>query len=230
MLYENLLELIAPTRCSGCDRFSELLCERCLRVAHGYQPLYACKKCAAPFGELVCTECWDEEFAFSGAVALGPFESPLSRSVVLYKDKNEQRLARFLGTLLALRVRLEYGHWTQGVTWVPPSRGALRVRGFDHAGNLASEVARVLGVPVRATMSHVKSFDLRKLDKQERKEAVEGGFVRRPGSEVSAFLKGKQILLIDDVMTTGATLNEVATRLLEGGAGEVRVAVIARTW
>lgn len=230
MWYEELLELIAPTRCSGCDRFSELLCERCLSAAHTYQPLYACKKCAAPFGELVCTECWDEEFVFSGAVALGPFELPLSRSVVLYKDKNEQRLARYLGALLALRVHLEYGTWVQGVTWVPPSKGALRVRGFDHGGKLAAEVARVLGVPARATTDHVKSFDLRKLNKQERREAVQGGFVRRSHPEVSSFLRDRQILLIDDVMTTGATLNEVASKLIEGGAREVRVAVIARTW
>lgn len=232
--FTELLEFVAPTRCAGCDAFGALLCSSCLEEMHRYQTNFACRRCAAPFGELVCTECWDEAFVFTQALALGTFEPPLAKSVVVYKDKNEQRIACYLGVLLGMRALLAYGRWADLVTWVPPSRKALRRRGFDHGALLAQSIAEVLGVEALATCQHVKDFDLRPLSKEQRKAAVAGGFrLMDTGcarSEMAVHLAKRSVLLVDDVMTTGSTLNEVARLLLDAGAREVRVAVIARTW
>lgn len=227
LLFENLLEIIAPTRCSSCNDFGPLLCDVCLRKIHRYASQFSCQKCGAPYGELVCTECWDEAFNFSRALALGPFEPPLSRAVVTFKDKNERRLGQYLGRLIGAKICCSFGAWGDVITWVPPSKGALRRRGFDHGKVLAQGVADTLGLPLESFCAHQKRFDLRKLNKQERKIAIEGGFSLKGNAQ---HIYAKDIVLIDDVMTTGATLNEIARMFLGAGAQEVRVAVVARTW
>ena len=226
-MFDDLLELIAPTRCSSCDLFGQLICDACLNEVHGYSSQYACLKCAAPYGELVCTECWDETFNFSQAVSLGPFEPPLSRAVVTFKDKNERRLGRYLGFLLGQKVSLLWKGWGDVIAWVPPSRLAVKRRGFDHGELIARGLQQALKMPIGLFCTHQASFDLRKLNKEERKSAVKQAFslCKNAGQ-----LKERNIVLVDDVMTTGATLNEISGMFLDAGAREVRVAVVARTW
>lgn len=224
---EALTEFCFPTRCAGCDKPGELLCSECLQIIHANKTEYACASCAAPYGFLICTECWDEEFAFTRALSLGALESPLSKVCVLLKDANEQRLGQYVGRLLGQRVKASFGDWADTLTWVPPSQDALRRRGFDHGALLAQGVATILGLKAVALSKHIKKFDMRALAKSERKEAASRAFAFAGSPEV---IVGRNVLLIDDVFTTGATLHAVSTVLLEAGAREVRVAVIARAW
>lgn len=224
---DEALELCFPTRCASCDDADALLCNACLKQAHSYEAEYACPLCGAPYGKLICTECWDEEFAFSKALALGTLEPPLSKACVLLKDANERRLGRYVGQLLGLRIQLAYPNWPDVVTWVPPSSSALRRRGFDHGILLAQGVSLVLGLQPQQTCRHKKSFDMRSLDRTQRKIAACQAF--EFDAPVKA-VKDKRVLLIDDVFTTGATLHAVSSTLLEAGAKEVRAAVVARAW
>lgn len=222
-LREGLFELIAPTRCAGCDLPGALLCDSCAAELLGPEQTRPCPRCGAPYGSLVCTECWSTEFAFEGSVALGSLEGALARAVVLHKDAGEERLGSLLGAMLAERVASEWPGWPDAVTWIPPTRAALDRRGFDHAAAIARPVASRLCVPVVPLLSRGRARDQRRLGRMARKRAARGTFV---ASDQAA----GRVLLVDDVFTTGATLDAAAEALLAAGAQVVRNAIVARAW
>jgi len=224
-LLQGLAELAFPTRCAGCELPGALLCDTCRDALPRIDTVGRCPRCGAPFGYLTCTECWTREWAFSAAVALGEFEAPLARAVVLHKDAGERRLAAVLGILLAEQVAEVWPAWTQAIAYVPATRVAYRRRGFDHGLALARALAETLGVPLLAALDRGRALDQRALGRTERAENAAGTFSANEHLQLPA-----RVLLTDDVFTTGATLDAAASVLLDAGAGEVRVAAVARVW
>ncbi|NTW28695.1 MAG: ComF family protein [Coriobacteriia bacterium] len=222
-ILESLAELVFPTRCAGCELPGELLCRACRESLPLIDLTGACPRCGAPWGRLVCTECWDREWKFEAALSLGEFEAPLARAVVLHKDAGERRLASTLGTLLAEKIGAEWPAWPGGIAFVPATREALRRRGFDHGRAIAAAVAAGLEVPLVPALIRTRALDQRLLGRDARKANAAGTFA------VTASVVGR-VLLVDDVFTTGATLDDAARALLEGGAAAVRVASVARAW
>ena len=231
---ETLGELIAPTRCAGCERQGALLCPDCLEaLSRDYLVQQSCSKCAGPYGALTCTECWEIEYSFEAALSVGILDGPLARAVVLMKDANERRLAGILGGILAKHIRLHWRDWLTDkgvITWVPATKEAIRRRGYDHGELLAQAVANHLAVPaipLLARRPKIKARDQRGLSRDER-------FI---GSEQFSFAKEKdlaqhisKVLVIDDVFTTGATVEAAATTLAQAGIPHIRVAVLGRAW
>lgn len=220
----SLLEVLAPTRCAGCDLPGEMLCRACMEVLPRIEDMWACPRCGAPFGHLVCTECWQSEPAFSAAMCLASFEPPLARCMTLYKDSGERRLGRLLGTLLAGRLA-PWSGWADAVVPVPASRRSVRRRGFDHTRLVAEPVAHALQVPGLDLLTVRPALDQRLLGRVDRARNMAGAFALVPDARVPP-----RVLLVDDVMTTGATLDAAAGVLLSGGAHEVRVGAVARAW
>jgi predicted amidophosphoribosyltransferase len=147
-LLDAILELAFPTRCAGCELPGDVICPTCRDNLPRVDPATSCPRCGAPYGTLVCTECWDTQWAFEGTISFGELEAPLARMVVLHKDAGERRLGPLLGTLLAERIAREWPSWADAVTYVPATREALQRRGFDHGRAIATALAEQLGVPL----------------------------------------------------------------------------------
>jgi predicted amidophosphoribosyltransferase len=153
---------------------------------------------------------------------VGSFEVPLSRLVTLHKDAGELRLTAVLAQLL----RTAAGGWTewaQAVVAVPASPAAVRRRGFDHGALLGAALAATSGVPALDALSARSRRDQRGLGASARARNATSAIRPVPGVAVPP-----RVLAIDDVFTTGATLDAAASALLEAGAREVRVLAVAR--
>lgn len=216
-----LLDLIFPPRCAGCDRPGILLCAECATRIPRIELPTACPACGAPrIGH--CVECSGRRFAFAGARCAALLGPPVSRAVVLLKDGGERRYARLLGSLLAEAAE----GWlspAEVLVPVPASPAAVRRRGFDQADDIARALGGITGSPVvRSLCAHV-SADQRALGRQERFENRRAMFALSRGAQIPL-----RVVLVDDVFTTGATLDSAARALRESGAAEVRALAVAR--
>jgi ComF family protein len=221
-LLEGLIEFAFPTRCAGCDLPGTLLCPACGERLALIDPERACPRCGAPEGTARCGECGGAAFGFAAARCAGVFEGPLARMIVLHKDLGERRLVVVLATLIVGALP-DWAGWPEAVVGVPASPAAVCRRGFDHGAALSEEVARLGGWPHLHALRCGARLDQRGLSRERRAANVAAALSIRAGVEVPP-----RVLLVDDVLTTGATLDAATRVLLAAGAAEVRVAVVAR--
>lgn len=233
-LRNALGEVLSPTRCVCCEQPGSLLCERCSREIAWIDPADACSRCGAPFGRMLCTECNGVQVDLDHCLAAAVFDGPPAQMVRAYKDAGELRLAHLLSSMLCqafLRAERSdserYGHLASSVdalTFVPATAEAFRRRGFDHMETICGDVSARLGIPVLdALVKHGRS-DQRKAGRRERALLSHGVY------EVVAPVTGLNLLVLDDVITTGATLNAVARVLKRSGAARVDGLAVARVW
>ena len=241
VVHEAVLEALSPTRCAGCERPGELICAQCLDELELIDPAFACTRCGAPYGSLVCTECTPAagEGIFDGSpirrvLAMAVFADPLPRIIRAYKDGGERRLAPLIAQMLvdcaehAEEVAPErYGGIltaADAVTFVPVTARAWRRRGFDHMEDIARAFAAETGLPVVDALVKRGSADQRALGRTGRQASARGAY------EVVADVGGERLLLLDDVITTGATIAAAASSLSASGAARVDALAAARVW
>lgn len=228
---EGLLETLYPTRCAVCDKPGVLLCDDCRRRLTYIDAWKACPRCGAAWGYLACTECNPvslgtyhiDELPFATCRNALLYDAPTKRIVTAYKDQGEQRLAETMARLMAPLLSPEVAGSLDAVAFIPATAAALRNRGFDHGLLLATHVGRALDRPVAAVLSRPRTFDQRALGTRERISNMEGAFRTAPGADVG----GKVVLVVDDVMTTGATLINASNALLAAGADTVHALTFA---
>lgn len=239
-----VLDLFWPPGCEACGQGLEPgrrgpLCEDCRREL----PLVlsrACPRCAMPLGPFeethggcYCASCGDYNLVFHRAATAGLHEGPLAALVRRYKYSPRgggAYLAGYLVELLLARLRLPECPVATGdvdLLCPAPMHWARRLeRGFDHGAELARLLARRLGLKLemgnlvkpRATPPQAG------LARAARLSNLDGAFaVRRPER-----FRDRVVLLLDDVLSTGATLEQCARALRAAGAREVRVAAVAR--
>jgi ComF family protein len=165
-----------------------------------------------------------------GVVTAGVYSGSLEKAVLRLKRTPDRRLSRFLARLLVESLEEQLGpgaHAWTALAPVPLHSSRLRERGFNQAALLAHEMATVLRVPVWArACERVRLTPLQSaLSRPERLRSVRGAF--RPILNEAFPLPGSRLLIIDDVVTTGATAAEVARALRAGGAREVWCAAVA---
>lgn len=227
-------ELLSPTRCASCERPGELVCGECLRKMTRIDPAHACPLCGAPFGELVCTECRGEATAVDRCLAAAVFEGPPARIVRAYKDGGERRLAVEIAQLMVGAARDaersapdRYAGLlsdADALVFVPVTAEAYRRRGFDHMEAVAREASRACGAPVVDALLKHGSADQREFSREERLASS------RDVYEVVQDVRGERLLLLDDVITTGATVGAAAAALKRAGARRVDALAFARVW
>jgi predicted amidophosphoribosyltransferase len=237
------LELIWPTRCVGCERLGTLLCESCADALPFIDQTLACPRCGAPAGLLVCTECTPvyepQSFAFAQARCTLEFSELTRRLIVAYKDGGERRLAPVLARLLAHAIPAEWRRWADALTWIPADARAFRRRGFDHMALLASALAEQIGLPAVSLLAKQVCADQRGLGRTQRAGNTSEVFSVRAlpqdgcATDFPSHSRPGHLILIDDVFTTGATLDAAAHTLLHShdlDIREVRVATVGRVW
>lgn len=213
----RLLDLALPARCPGCGAEGPPICARCLPqldVRATSPPGTPLGLWGGPPAPLLQLE-W-----------CAPFGGMVRRALHALKYGGEQRMAIPLGDAVARRWQ-RAGSGAEVLVHVPVHEGRRRERGYDQAALLAQSASRTLGLPWapalvrdRATVAQYR------LDREQRAANLAGAFRVDPRQRVA--IAGRWILLVDDVVTTGASLAASAAALLAAGAAAVSAVTVAR--
>ena len=229
------LELLYPTRCVGCEMPGELICDECREALPWIEQRCACPVCGAAFGDMTCTGCEGDWEPRATVAALG-FSGTAARMATCLKDYHELRLApvNAAAMLVALeeaafwparggRPRFDAGN-VDAVCFVPATAEAYARRGYDHMELTARELAAMLGLPLADVLARDAASDQRDLGRSGRAANLAGTM------RVVDDVWGLRLLLVDDVVTTGASMREATRALLARGAAEVTACSLIRVW
>ena len=205
--------------CLGCQTdlpYQKQACQRCALPLHGVHDDES--------GVALCGNCLNDSPAYDRVLCVFTYASPVDRLIQDLKFHRKLHIARLLGEIMASHLARRVQTRPDLIIPVPLHSARLRERGYNQALELARPVARKLKIPIdyrscerlRATPAQSD------LPANERPRNVEGVF------SITGNVQGRHIAIIDDVMTTGSTVEELATALREAGAGAIDVWVCAR--
>ena len=200
-IFNKILAVLFPQKCLCCKKENEILCPDCLlKISRPDTPYLNGVHIAANYQDLV-----------------------LKKALWMLKYQGVKQLAKPLAELIKERIwkKLETGDWL--IVPVPLSKNKLRHRGYNQAELIAGELSDNVRADILFKKFHTKS-QVEVKNKEERLANIIGSFeVRNPEK-----IKGKKIILIDDVLTTGATMREAQKVLKSAGAKKVVGVVVAR--
>lgn len=232
-----LLELFFPSFCLGCKKEGTFLCYDCKSTLEISEYNYClCNKdpLRLPAGEKNgrCNRCRDKKL--SGLYFALPYKEKFLTRKLIYQFKYKSRikaLAKPLSEILiehfVLAKNLETHLWENSLLIpVPLQKAKQKDRGYNQSEELAKELGHMLNVPLVSDnlLKIKKTLPQMKLSAKDRQENLKGAFKIKNPQEIT----GKKIFLVDDVYTTGATMEECAKTLKEAGAKQVWGIVIAR--
>jgi ComF family protein len=235
-LANGLMHLVYPGICPVCDRAidieEKLPCASCRAalVADAHEACPRCGSTVGPFANVEggCVICREVTLHFERVIRMGPYEGLLRDVILRMKHAQGEVLAELVGQLWFDKIGPTLKQFAiDQVVPVPLHWWRYWRRGYNQSAVLARVLARGLGVPlkkrclrrVRATPSQTEQTPA------GRWQNMRGAFWARASSD----LRGKTILLVDDVLTTGSTCSEAARALRQAGATRVIVAVVAKS-
>ncbi|MGE5398731.1 MAG: ComF family protein [Chitinophagales bacterium] len=198
-------------------------CEKSLQIQR--QELVVCQKCGKYLnsGGSLCIDCEDEDPPFFIARSVGPYSGDFRKVTMMYKFLRRKGLAVKMARMMSevIIATPEFGPLDLIVP-VPSSENSMSLRGFNQSALLATRISGNLKVPANEILVRVKETSSQKeLSRQERETNLKDAFVVKDGLETK--IRGKEILLVDDVYTTGSTTRECTRILLEAEAKKVSV-------
>jgi len=223
-VWERALDLVFPPRCVSCQTFGALLCADCLSGVDMATPP-RCSVCWMPTTmEDACYDCRTSRPAFKGARAVFVYEAAARDAVHALKYRGVSALAPEMAISMAAMLMV-WAPTVEAIVPVPLTGHRRRLRGYNQSELLAREVSHLTGIPVEPkalVRRRSGTPQVRQPDRESRWLSVKGAF-----GQGRRRVQGG-IVLIDDVMTTGATLDACASVLLQGGAGPVYALTFAR--
>ena len=211
MFKEHILNLFYPPKC--------VLCKKVLSA----EETDLCHTCRADAPEFIKSK---TSFSFvAGWTGLWYYKDKVRYSLLRYKFYNRRSYGSVYGRLLAMKLyRQPLCHY-QVLTWVPVGRRRLCQRGYDQVELIARSLGEELGTPALPVLEKARNTPPQSgiADAARRRANVMGAY-RVPSPQQ---ITGKTVLLIDDILTTGATASECARTLLTAGAKEVYCATVA---
>jgi len=223
----KFIDIIFPPTCAGCGKWGERYCPTCFSNTRTIGP-NICQTCGEPLRQLdgsICERCKTSDIFFTAVRTWALFEDPLK--IAIHNLKYQRNIG--LGEVLAepLAILLVGTEWNIDlITAVPLDHCRKKSRGYNQSEFLARPLSWLTKIPfnekaifrVRNTRPQVG------LSREERKVNVDGAFNCQ-----SKLVNGKSILIIDDVITTGSTLNACSKALIESGADYVFGLTLARS-
>lgn len=234
LIIDGAFSCLAPPRCRSCrapllGHDNPYLCPACAAAVEWIGD-GACRGCGFPAGPHAahaenCLRCRDKKLNLTAAVAVARYRHGARNLVRSFKYGGETELARPLAALMAERLRA--ADFFSGVDMVVPVAlhpKRRRERGFDQARMLAEPVATLVGLPCRpGVVKRVRhTTPQAALHRAQRLENMKGAFT------ADESLKGRRVVLVDDVMTTGATMADCARACREAGATRMYALLFAR--
>ena len=226
-LISNILNSIYPSECPVCGKAADIfihspVCSACWSQIRRYTGP-SCGICALPFISeyaQLCGGCMKKSPPYARVIAYGLYEGVLKEAISRFKFYGLRRLSRPLGGLLPNLPIPE----ADAIVPVPLTAKGLRQRGFNQSLLLARVVSKKTGIPLNIdTLLKIKETPPQVgLSASERHKNLAGAFTAKGA------IKGSRILLVDDVVTTGATAAACSKALLKAGAQEINVLTIAR--
>jgi ComF family protein len=229
-------DLLLPPSCNACGQAlpagssQPLLCAAC-RSAFSAIPSPLCRRCASPTSPTDagddCARCRDRHYQFEAASALGVYRDRLRDAVIRMKQLGQEPLTLSVGFLLAAVLRERVCQPRPDLLVPVPAHWWKRLmRGVNGPDLLAEAISQTLAIPLFADLLVCRRRTRKQgtLLPSERLVNVRDAFRVSANYDVA----GAEVLLVDDIMTTGATASEAAKTLRRAGAARVRVALVAR--
>ncbi|MBO8159047.1 ComF family protein [Thermosyntropha sp.] len=233
-MFDFILDIIFPMhKCSLCRKpgrytTSRPWCDECEKAIRSMrQDMHICDRCGKviPADKFLCQDCSVKEPPFAIARAVGPYEDSCRIAIKVLKFLGKRNLSVAMGKMMAEVVKGEPRYFPIDlIVPVPASKGHLEQRGFNQTAEMAKSISRQLKIKMddKVLIRVKETPPQRELSKEEREKNLLCAFEVKDKKKIYR----KNILLVDDVYTTGSTSRECARTLL--GAGAERVAVI--TW
>ena len=217
------LDLLFPLSCVVCGRDGRFVCESCVEELPVLEKPY-CSSCARPGAKSVCHTCHVSPPRYNGIRAAYLMDGAAKNAVYALKYRDVRAYAPHMAELLATRLG---AHALSGdvLVPVPLHRRRERSRGYNQSALLAKELSRHTGMVVEPELLARNRDTPPQVDltgEGERRDNVEGAFTSTPA------VGGRRVLLLDDVVTTGATMSACATALKAMGAKAVSGLAFAR--
>lgn len=225
---------LSPIVCMSCHKRGHFICENCYTRLPFISPSLACRNCASPYGWLSCTAC-DEPWELTQTSSVLELSPLVRRMITDFKDRGELRLAVVIAALLSSYVmqlldeddasaRAHAFLHPDCVCFVPATSSAYRRRGFDHMELVAKNFCAYTRLPFADIALRPQAADQRKLSRTARLANLSGSI------SILKDCSGLSFLILDDVITTGASIRELASALRARGAREVAALSFARAW
>lgn len=222
---EELLDLIYPPRCPICGNITDdkinYVCKTCKNKLHSIKEP-RCMKCSKPILNEETEYCYDCEkrlFHYDRGMALWIYDDIMKKSIGDFKYHGRKEYSKFYGKALAE----EYGNWVQSIDAdalipVPLHKQKQKARGYNQAELIAKEVGARIKVPVRTDILYRQHYTMpqKELNDVERRKNLARAFQVKKDI---FFLK--KIILVDDIYTTGSTIEACTNVLLEHGIQQV---------
>jgi ComF family protein len=224
---KKIQDLVFPPLCVFCSTpcLRKMCCDRCSALLPWNS--IACDRCATPVSSALnsdggCAACRQQQPAFTAAIAPLKYEFPVDMAIKSLKFRRNLYYTPVFSDMLLMAIRSHLID-ADGLVPVPLHRWRQAFRGFNQAQELAKIISRRSGLPIVKNIVRVRATKTQSgLTADERKQNLRKAF------KIAGQLPIRRPLIIDDVMTTGETCNQLARTLLSAGAEQVYVLVIAR--
>ena len=238
LILQNLrhfIELVLPAQCLLCRLPSnnKLICKHCQKVLIEDRP--CCQRCGLPLpkAQPFCGDCLKQAHLFTQLHALADYQKPYPTLIKKFKYANQLINGELLATLLiesiTHNIPLQQRAEVDYLLPVPLHKQKHRQRGFNQAQLLAQQISKQLHLPVLldTVKRHKQTTAQEELSLAKRKSNLKNAFTIYPNQETK--LSGTYIVIIDDVVTTGATVNSLCQVLLQAGVKRIDVWCCCRT-